>query len=467
MSESCDFIVIGGGSAGYAGASAAAALGLKTAIVEGGEEVGGLCILRGCMPSKTLLESGHRALAIRQAGTFGLDASFHGADGVAIRARKRRLIGEFAEYRRDQLEQGQFELVRGRARFVDATTIEITHADASNRRMQGRAFLLATGSHVGGPRIEGLEETGFWTSDDLLDAEQIPRSVCILGGGAVGLEFASYYAGLGVTTTVIQRSAQVLKEMDEDVTEALAAAFEDRGIAVYRETRLIRAARGAAGKTVEFAHRERVRTVEAEQIIYALGRTPAIEGLDLERAGVSFNRSGVIAEPTQQCGAPHLFAAGDVCGPHQVVHLAVEQGQIAARNAARVLGALGGELERINYDLNLFVCFTHPEVAAVGLTERECAARGRPVKVAKYAFADHGKALVRGAPEGFVKLIAERSSRRLIGGACIGADAAELIHEIAVALSLGATAGDLARVPHYHPTLSEIWSYPAEELAER
>jgi pyruvate/2-oxoglutarate dehydrogenase complex dihydrolipoamide dehydrogenase (E3) component len=149
-----------------------------------------------------------------------------------------------------------------------------------------------------------------------------------------------------------------------------------------------------------------------------------------------------------------------------VVHLAIQQGQIAARNAARVLGRIESPLEKMNYALNLFACFTHPEVAAIGLTERECATQRREVRVAKYAFADHGKALVRGATEGFVKLIAERSSQRLVGGACLGPEASELIHEIAVALSLGATAGDLARVPHYHPTLSEVWTYPAEELAE-
>lgn len=466
MIDSYDFIVIGGGSAGYAGASTAAALGLKTLVIESGEEIGGLCILRGCMPSKTLLESGHRALAIREAAAFGLDAEYRGADGAAIRARKRRLIGEFAAYRRGQLESGPFEFVRGHARFLDPETIEVTPADGPPRRIRGRAFLIATGSRISEPQIEGLEEAGFWTSDDALDAADLPRSVCILGGGAIALESASYYAGLGVTTSVIQRSAQLLKEMDEDVTEALAVAFENRGIAVYRQTHLLRAARNAHGKSVHFEHAGAIRTIEAEQIISALGRVPALAGLALERAGAKVEPGGIVAQVTQQCGAPHLFAAGDVCGPHQVVHLAIQQGQLAARNAARVLGLLGGALEQMNYALNLFVCFTHPEVAAAGLTERECAAQARDVRVAKYAFADHGKAQIRGGTEGFVKLIAERVSRRLVGGACIGPEASELIHEIAIALSLGATAADLAKAPHYHPTLSEIWTYPAEELAE-
>ena len=461
MNDSYDFIVIGGGSAGYAGASVAASLGMTTLVVEGGRDVGGLCILRGCMPSKTLLETGHRAEAIRGAAEFGLHAKYIGPNAAAILARKRRLIAEFAEYRRGQIKDGQFDFTRGAAAFVDPHTIDIRFQDGGLKRVSGRAFLIATGSRIGGPKVEGLDAAGFWTSDDVLDADTIPASVCILGGGAIALELASYYAGLGVTTSVIQRSAQVLKEMDADIAGALAAALEKRGIALFRDTKLLRV---SADRTVHFLHAGTERAITAGRIVYALGREPAIAGLALDRAGVKTAR-GILASETQQCGAPHLFAAGDVCGPHEVVHLAIQQGELAARNAARVLGKLDGELERIDYALKLFAVFTHPEVAAAGLTERECAAQGIDRIAATYPFADHGKSIVRGATDGFVKLIAERGTRRLLGGACVGPEASELIHEIVVALRFGATAAQLASVPHYHPTLSEIWTYPAEELA--
>lgn len=465
MNDSYDFIVIGGGSAGYAGAATAAKLGMTTLLVEGGSEVGGLCILRGCMPSKTLLETGHRAAAIREAAEFGLDAEYIGPNAAAILARKRRLIAEFADYRRGQIDSGRFDFARGAAAFADPHTIKVRLLDGGARRISGRAFLIATGSRIGGPKVEGLDEAGFWTSDDVLEAGTIPESVCILGGGAIALELASYYAGLGVPTSVIQRSAQVLKEMDADIANAAAEALEKRGIALFRDTKLLRVSAGDSGKTVHFEHRGGARTVTAAQIIYALGREPALDGLAVERAGVKTAR-GVVAESTQQCGAPHLFAAGDVCGPHEVVHIAIQQGELSARNAARVLGKLGGEFERIDYALKLFAVFTHPEVAAVGLTERECAAQGIDHLAATYLFSDHGKAIVRGATDGFVKLIAERGTRRLLGGACVGPEASELIHEITVALRFGATAGQLATTPHYHPTLSEIWTYPAEALAE-
>ncbi len=465
MTDSYDFIVIGGGSAGYAGASTAARLGLKTLVVEGGRDVGGLCILRGCMPSKSLLETAHRAEIIRDAAEFGLHAEYLGANGPAIRARKRRLIAEFADYRREQLESGRFDFIRGAASFVDSRTIEVRLADGGLRRLTGGAFLIASGSTIQIPKVPGLDAVGYWTSDDVLDAERIPGSVIVLGGGAIALELASYYAGIGTRVTVIQRSAQVLKETDADLADELVVGMEKRGITVFRETHLIRAERDGDTKRVVFEHGGSERVVEGEEIIAALGRSPNVDGLALDRAGVVVKR-GIVVSDTQQCCGPHLFAAGDVCGPHEVVHIAIQQGEIAARNAARHLGKLGGDPERIDYTLKLFAVFTQPEVASVGLTERECAEQGLDVAVAKYPFADHGKSMVRGATVGFVKLIADRATRRLLGGACVGPEASELIHEIVVAMRFGATAGQLASTPHYHPTLSEIWTYPAEELAE-
>ena len=465
MNDSYDFIVIGGGSAGYAGAATAAGLGLRVAVIEGGADVGGLCILRGCMPSKTLLESGHRAEAIRAAGEFGLRAEYLGADGAAIRARKRRLIAEFADYRRGQLESGRFEFVRGAAAFTDPHHIEVRLRDGGLRRLEGRAFLIATGSVITTPEIPGLAKTGFLTSDHVLDADRIPKSVIVLGGGAIALELASFYAGVGSRVTVIQRSAQVLRESDADVAEALVEALEKRGIRVIRDTALRAVRREGEMKRVEFTHAGQDDFVDADEILCALGRQPNLDGLALERAAVAVSGGRIAADARQQCGAAHLFAAGDVCGPHEIVHIAIQQGELAARNAARVLGKLDGQLESTDYALKLFAVFTHPQVASVGLTERECAEQEIAFTSAKYLFADCGKAMVRGETDGFVKLIVAPDTRRILGAACVGPEASELIHEVTVAMHFGATAGDLARVPHYHPTLSEIWTYPAEELA--
>lgn len=466
MNDEYDFLVIGGGSAGHAGAATAVRLGLKTAVIDGGDEIGGLCILRGCMPSKTLLESARRADSIRRAGEFGLRAEYFGADAAAILSRKRRLIGEFADYRRGQLEDGRFDFIRGLARFVDAHHVEVRLRDGGLRRLKAHAFLIATGSVISVPSLPGLVEAGFLTSDDVLDAGTLPESVCILGGGAIALEFASYFQGLGVPATVIQRSPHVLKETDEDVAGEVVAALRRHGVQIFCGTELRRVEREGGVKRVHFVESSgRGETVEAEEIVCALGRRPATASLALDCAGVILASAAVQIDDTQQTAVPHIFAAGDVCGPYEVVHLAVQQAEIAARNAARILGKQSGKLETMDYALKLFAVFTHPQVAAVGLNEREAREQGIDFRVAKYLFADHGKALVHGETDGFVKLIVTRDTRRIIGAACVGPEASELIHEIVVAMRFGAKAADLAGIPHYHPTLSEIWTYPAEELA--
>jgi pyruvate/2-oxoglutarate dehydrogenase complex dihydrolipoamide dehydrogenase (E3) component len=463
MTDVYDFVVLGGGSAGYAGAATAARLGLRTAVIEGGAEVGGLCILRGCMPSKALLESAHRAEQIRRASEFGLRATYHGADGEQILQRKRLLISDFAQYRRTQLETGRFDYIRGKARFTDAHHVEVLQENGGARRIHGRSFLLATGSRLNQVEIPGLAEVGFWDSDRVLDSAHIPGSVVILGGGAVALEFASYYAGLGASVTLLQRGAHVLKEMDADVAEALEQGLRTRGIRVFCGTALRRFEAVAGCKRVVFEKDGEEISVEAEEVIYGLGRRPMVEGLNLECAGVDISGGAVCASKTQQTSVSHIFAAGDVCGPYEMVHIAIQQGEVAARNAARLLTGNADVPEELDYGLKLFAVYSQPQVAMVGFTEKELA--GGDVLVARYPFNDHGKSLLMGESEGFVKLICERQSRRILGGAVIGPEAAELIHEVAVAMHFKATADDLMRVPHYHPTLSEIWTYPAEELA--
>ncbi len=466
MSDPYDFVVIGGGSAGYAGAATASRLGLRTAVIEGADTMGGLCILRGCMPSKALLESAHRAESIRRASEFGLRANFLAADGPSIIARKRLLVSEFAGYRRSQLEAGKFDLIRGKARFSDPHTLEIDLLGGGTREVKSRAFLIATGSQINRVDVPGLDETGSWDSEDILDSAHLPKSVIVLGGGAIALEAASYYAGLGTSVTVLQRGPQLLKEVDPDVATALAEGLAKRGILVLHNVALVRAEKHGATKRVHFSRHGVEQNADAEQIIYALGRRPLTDGLGLDRAGVELKKEGVRVSETQQSSAAHIFAAGDVCGPFEVVHIAIQQAEIAARNAARLLNSPPEPLERIDYALKLFAVFTHPEVALLGLTEREATAHGIDFLAASYPFADHGKSLVRGETDGFVKLIVAHDTRRILGASVIGPEASELIHEIAVAMHFKATAGDLARVPHYHPTLSEIWTYPAEELAE-
>lgn len=465
MGDSYDYVIIGGGSAGYASAATASAAGLKTAVVEGGDAVGGLCILRGCMPSKALIESANRYETIRRAREFGLRAGEHSVIGSEILDRKRRLVKEFADYRRTQLRTGRFDFIRGRARFLDPHTVEVSWPDTPTQQVKARAFLIATGSELHDVTVPGLCDVGCLDSDAILESEHIPESVVILGGGAIALEAAHYYVGLGKEVTVIQRSAQVLKEMDADVAECIRNALQSRGATVHTGTELVRAEVGKSGKKVVFRHADEMRTVEAEEIVFALGRQPRVKDLDLENAGVELSGTRPKTDRRQQTSVPHIFAAGDVAGPFEIVHIAIQQGQIAARNVAALLQGSADGFEETDYRLKLFVVFTVPEVAAIGCTEKELATMQADYAVACYPFEDHGKSMLMGETAGFVKLIANCRTHEILGAAVVGPHASELIHEIAVAMHFRATAADLARIPHYHPTLSEIWTYPAEELA--
>jgi pyruvate/2-oxoglutarate dehydrogenase complex dihydrolipoamide dehydrogenase (E3) component len=458
-----DFAVIGGGSGGYAAARTGASLGLSTVVIEGGERIGGLCILKGCMPSKTLIESANRFRTLRHASEFGLKAEEIGFDASAIIDRKDRLIGEFADYRREQLEGGAFEFIRGRAEFLDPHCLRISLHGGGEKIISLKSACIATGSVINRPSVPGIDLC--LTSDDLLEMNAIPTSAIVLGGGPVALEMAHYLEALGSKVTILQRNIQLLTGSDRDVAEAMAEGFRRRGIEVHCGTSLHAIERDADGMTVRFEHGNGELSARAKVVVNALGRRPALAGLGLDKAGVALEGHAICTDQEQRTTARHLFAAGDCCGPYEVVHIAVSQGETAGKNASCLLK--GGKPVSLDYRLKLFACFAEPQMASCGMGEQEARESGHHVITASYPFNDHGKSLVMGETDGFVKLVADARDGGILGGAVVGPHASELIHEIVVAMAFNATAGQLALVPHYHPTLSEIWTYPAEEIADK
>jgi pyruvate/2-oxoglutarate dehydrogenase complex dihydrolipoamide dehydrogenase (E3) component len=458
-----DFAVIGGGSAGYAGARTAVDLGLKTVVVEGGREVGGLCILRGCMPSKTLLESARRFRVLNRAGEFGLTCGAPGFNTAEIVSRKKRLIAEFADYRRGQLESGRFDFVRGMAEFTGPNEVAIRQLDGKTTTLTARTFLLATGSETGVPPVPGLAESRCLTSDEMLDLERLPESLIVLGAGPVGLEMASYCRAFGVKVTFVQRSPHILKSVDPDVSDALAEALRHHGMEIHTGTELLHVRDDGNGAEVSFEKGGRVIHLQADRVLNALGRKPRLHGLEALNLQTRYGR--LQAAGDQSTSVPHIFAAGDVCGGLEVVHIAIQQGEIAAHNAAIHLGRVSGDSKKMDYRLKLFAVFTDPQLATVGAAEAELRDAGIDFLSAAYPFNDHGKSLVMGETEGFVKLLARRDTGEILGGSVVGPEASELIHEVVVAMNYRASVREFAAIPHYHPTLSEIWTYPAEEIA--
>jgi dihydrolipoamide dehydrogenase len=464
-----DVAVLGGGSAGYAAARTAAGAGLKTAVIEGGEEVGGLCILRGCMPTKALLYTAEVMHLASHAGPWGIRAENVSFDFAKVMARKDALIKDFSDYRRQQLAGGKFKFIRANVRFLDPHTVKLGRADppvsqgAQQRvpaKISAAHFIVTTGSVVAPPPLPQLRETGYITSDDALTLTRLPESLIILGGGAIACEFAQFFARFGVKVTLIQRSEHILKEFDTDAATEIEKVFRREGIKVFTGTKLVDARRKGGLKAVLFEHEGETVFVSAEEILFALGRVPNTASLDLEKAGVATDNGRIIANESMQTSAPHIYAAGDCTGPHEIVHVAVQQGEIAAHNVANL-----NTPRRMDYRLLISVVFTEPQVAFVGLTEKEAKARGISYLTASYPFNDHGKSLIMEAKDGFVKLLADPKSGEILGGACVGPVGGELIHEIVAVMATRMTIQGLAAMPHYHPTLAEIWTYPAEELA--
>jgi Pyruvate/2-oxoglutarate dehydrogenase complex, dihydrolipoamide dehydrogenase (E3) component, and related enzymes len=460
-----DLLVIGGGSAGFNAARVAADLGKRVAIVDGAPELGGLCILRGCMPSKTLLHAAELLHHARHSSKFGVRVGGARMDMKALHAWKKHVIADFAGYREKAMTNAKrFALFRSHARFVDPHTVQL----ADGRKLKSKHFLVATGSRVSIPAlIPGLATTPHWTSDDVLDLDFIPKSVIVLGGGIVACELAQFLARIGAKVTLIQRSKNILRDHSPEASEVVQQAFRDEGIDLHTDTRISLVRSLGAGKGVEVAFTSGGKPLvrRAAHLFNALGREPNIDSLDLAKAGVAVTATGrVKVNRWQQTTTPHIYAGGDVCGPHDIVHLAVAQGELAARHA---FGVPEKQLRPVSKIPLLNVVFTDPPLATIGALEAELDAKNKPHLVASYPFNDHGKSILMDQMRGYVKVIAEPKRGRILGAEIVGPQAGELIHCFTGPITMGATVHDLLRAPWYHPTLAEIITYPLEEIAEK
>ncbi|HXT12031.1 MAG TPA: dihydrolipoyl dehydrogenase [Candidatus Angelobacter sp.] len=452
-----DVAVIGGGSGGYAAARSTAAVGLKTVVIEGGDQLGGLCILRGCMPTKALLYAAEVMHLASHPGAWGIHSEVN-FDFTKVMARKNAMVKEFADYRAQQLTSGKFQLVRAMARFADPHTVELS----TGGTLRAKNFIIATGSGIAPSPLPQLNEVGFLTSDSALELTRLPRSITVLGGGAVALEFAQFFARFGVKVTLIQRSPHVLHEMDSDAAAVIEDVFRREGITVYTGTKLTGARQLGGLKEVFFEHEGESRRALAEEIFFALGRIPNIGLLGLDKIEVQTEFGRITTDRQMRTTAPHIYAVGDCTGLHEIVHIAIQQGEVAAHNIVHP-----DQQKAMDYRLLTEVVFTEPQIASVGLTEKRAHVSNIPYLTAKYPFNDHGKSLIMEAKDGFVKLLAEPQTGEIIGGSCVGPMGGELIHEIIAAMHQRMTVQELAAMPHYHPTLAEIWTYPAEELMEQ
>lgn len=454
-----DLIVIGGGSAGSAAAAEAVRQGLRRVLVVNDGELGGLCILRGCMPTKTLLATSDLLHDLAHGSELAVHAERPGIDFRELMERKRRLVARFQRAKIASMESGGYELLDGRARFLGPDAIEV-----GARRLRGHTFLIATGSRLHVPDIPGLAEIDYLHSDALMELEAAPRSLLVQGSGAVGLEFATFFAGLGVPVTLLSRSALVNRGEDPELSAHMRGALEACGVDVRVGAVVERLERTASGVRAHVRQGEERYPLEAERYLLALGREANLDGLDLERAGIEHEGTRLVLDPCLATTNPRVFAAGDATDERQILHTGNMEGRHAARNAARRLA--GHSPEPWIEEIPLFSIFTHPPYAECGLLETQARAAGLEVVVARKNWANQGRGIVMGARPGagHVKLVAEKGSARLIGAQFLGPRADDLIHVAATVLHFRGGARDLVAMPWYHPTLSEIYVELGREL---
>jgi dihydrolipoamide dehydrogenase len=447
-------VVLGGGPGGHGAAFEAARLGAQVTLIEK-ERLGGTCLNWGCIPTKTVLRSAHIVADTRDAAAFGLNAAVASVDVPALRARKEAVVDELVSQVEGTAARLKVRVVYGTGRLTGPRAVDVTLADGTTETIEGDAIILATGSVVFKlPNIDHDME-GVWTSDDAVSLTDIPKDILIIGGGVIGLEFACVYAAFGSKVTVVELMEQVLPGNDKRVVKQTQGSLEQMGVEFVL---------GDAVETVErtgYKMRSTLRggrVIESDIVMSAVGRAPNSAGFGFEEAGIEFDRRAVKVDEFFRTNVAGVYAIGDLIGGMMLAHVADEEGVVAARNAVAELKTVGAEahLEGVRYDCIPACVYTFPNVAVVGSTRDAAKEAGIDAVQAVAKFAANGRALGEGEDDGFVQVVAENGSGRILGCQIVGPFAVETIHEVAVAMKHGIGVRGLAETVHAHPTVSEV-----------
>lgn len=440
----CDVCVIGAGSAGLSVAACAAQLGAHTVLIEA-DRMGGDCLNTGCVPSKSLLAAAKAARTVRQASRFGVDAGEPSVDFAAVGAHVRGVIASIAP--NDSFERFTglgCTVIKGRARFIDDRTVE-----AAGQSIRARRFVIATGSRLAIPDIPGLEDTPYLTSDSIFDIASLPKHLIVIGGGPTGCELAQAFRLLGSRTTLLEK-ASILPRDDADAVQIIRESLQADGVALNEGAHLTRIEKDRGSVVILLQKNGAEMRVQGSDLLLATGRRPNIEHLGLEAAGVRFSVKGVEADDRLRTTNRRISVAGDAAGGPQFTHMASYHAGVVIRNALFRLPAKNNPaaFPRVTY--------TNPELAQVGLDEREARERyGDAVRVLRADFKDNDRAKTEGHRAGFLKAVATGQGH-ILGATIVGPGAGELITPWTLAISQGIKIGALANLIVPYPTLSEI-----------
>ncbi len=446
--EKFDVAVIGGGPGGYVAAIRAAKLGKKTVLVEK-DKVGGTCLNRGCIPTKAMLHSAEVYEEMLKAADLGISAENIAFDYAKIAERKEAVVGRLVGGISGLLRKNKVTVKNGKAVLTSKNTFKI-----GDEEVEAEKIILATGSFPANVPIKGADKKGVMNSDGVLALTECPESIVIIGGGVIGIEFATLFNTLGKKVTVVEMLPNIMNGMDLEICNTMKAILQSRGIDIYTNAKVVEI---KDGLEVVFEFEGKQLSANGDVVVMAVGRRPDTKDIGLEALGINMNRGFVQVDEYLRTNIPNIYAIGDITGKIQLAHVASAQGLVAAHNCA-------GENKVMRYNIVPACIYTNPEIASVGLTEAQAKDKGIELKIGKFNVAGNGRSMVMGASEGFVKILTDAKTGEILGAHIMAPRATDMIAEIATAMKAEATIEEVADTIHPHPTVSEIIMEAAHDV---
>ena len=440
-----DLVVIGGGTGGLIVTSVAAQLGLKVTMIERRDKLGGDCWQTGCVPSKTLIHAAKVASLMRRAGEYGLKDVEPEVDLGRVSDHVQSVIGQIQVHDDPERFRGYgAEVIFGHATFTDSHTVEV-----NGQHIQGKRFVIASGSSPFIPPIPGLDEVPYLTNESIFSLRELPSRLIVLGGGAIGVEMAQAFARLGSSVSIIERLPHLLPQEDSEISDTLAEQLRQEGIDIHISTSAEQVSMSGEVYHLRCRHEyEGELELEADALLVAVGRSPNVEGMGLDVAGVEYGNRGIGVDRRLRTSMKHIYACGDVAGPYPFTHMAEYQAGIVISNAIFRFP------KKTDYRVVPWVTYSDPELARVGFTEQQAQEQGIAVDVLRFPFRDIDRALAEVETVGEMKLISRKG--KILGATILGPHAGELIHEIVLAMQAGLKIGDISATIHAYPTLAQI-----------
>ncbi|MGB8657735.1 MAG: dihydrolipoyl dehydrogenase [Candidatus Zixiibacteriota bacterium] len=443
-----NLVIIGGGPAGYVGAIRAAQLGADVTLVEK-EEVGGTCLNVGCIPTKVLTSAAHTYSTLKAASRWGLKVTGADLDFSQLMKRKQMVVNRLVTGVKSLLKAHRVNLIKGVAAFVDRRKIEVRLENGYIEKLEADMFLIAPGSVPIMLPIPGIDSEGVIDSTGALSLTSVPKSMLIVGGGVIGCEFAYVYQSFGTQVVMVEMLPQIIPGEDDEVAGGLRTCLERSGIKIWTHSKVSKITPIRDGrKSVTVSSPDGEMTIESEKVLVSVGRRANTKGLGLEKLGIKMDRGTILVDDHLRTNLPHIFAAGDCIGNWLLAHVASMEAEIAVENAL-------GEDKKMDYSAVPSCIFTHPEIGSVGLNERQAKEKGIEVKTGKFPMVACGRAQAENETDGFIKVVVEKATGKILGAQILSHRATDLIAELTLAIKMGAKTQDIINTIHAHPTLSE------------